>query len=209
MDNNKNDEMQTKICLSRFLKHSHDGRCCPAFGPLAQIADFSKSREKDVPETTRPYDESVPAAHQTCLSQWVAAEQSGSLAPSEQSQLTIEETKATPSQARNRDGHLCVATGTSDPNVCHIVAPIIWRHSPSSLIVAVQVSRLFGWDEDFYTRLRSKLLHEEEGYGGITTLMTNMICLGRELEPSWSEGPFALEPLEPLITTHRPWRHCD
>ncbi|KAK0373040.1 hypothetical protein CLIM01_09600 [Colletotrichum limetticola] len=152
---------------------------------LHKLQTFPKAERRtflrQLDRTTKVF----PQLIRLCLSQWVAAEQSGSLAPSEQSQLAIEETKA-------------IATGTSDPNVCHIVAPIIWRHSPSSLIVATQVSGLFGWDEDFYTRLRSKFLHEEEGYGGITTLMTNMICLGRELEPGWSEGLFALEPLEPL-----------
>ncbi|KAK1633472.1 hypothetical protein BDP81DRAFT_494718 [Colletotrichum phormii] len=113
-------------------------------------------------------------------------------------QLNKQSLLIVPSQARDRDGNLCIATGAFDPVICHIVAPIIWPPGLSGLIISIQVSGLFGWGEDFYTKLRAKLLHKEEGNGSITTLMTNMICLGRRLEPSWSEGLFALEPIEPL-----------
>ncbi|KXH69109.1 hypothetical protein CSAL01_01471 [Colletotrichum salicis] len=138
------------------------------------------------------FPNSFPQPIRLFLSQWVPAKESSNMAPLHYSQLAIEQTKA-----RDRDRNLCIATGAFDLVICHIVAPIIWPPGLSGLIISIQVSGLFGWGEDFYTRLRANLLHEE-GNGGITTLMTNMICLGRRLAPSWSEGLFALEPLEPL-----------
>lgn len=99
-------------------------------------------------------------------------------------------------QARGRDGGLCIATGVADPEICYNVAAIICPPESLFLLTSfVHSAAVVGWDEDFYARIKSKL---SESRKGTTTLMTNMLCLSRQLEPSWSEGLFALEPLESL-----------
>ncbi|EXF84426.1 hypothetical protein CFIO01_02741 [Colletotrichum fioriniae PJ7] len=174
MDDAMDNEMKTRLSLVTKIRKELDFKRRTGFFGIYRAGFWSLLMVLDI-----------------VLSQWVPDDGSGTMTPKEHSQFEIERTKAW-----GRDEGLCIATGVTDPEICYIVAPIVCP--PESLLLLasfVHSAEVVGWDEGFYARIKAKLSARRKG---ITNLMTNMLCLSRQLEPSWSEGLFALEPLESL-----------
>ncbi|KAG7078168.1 Integral membrane protein [Colletotrichum scovillei] len=214
MDDGTDNEMQTRLSLITKIRKELDfkrrtgffGIYRAGFWSLLMVLDISLLQDllhklqtlrplpmKEKREYIRHLEHltyAFPRFIRLC-NQWVPDDRSSTMTTEAHSQFEIEQTKA-----RGRDRGLCIATGVADPEICYIVAPIICPPESLLLLVTiVQSAEVIGWDEDFCSRIKTKLSARHKG---ITTLMTNMLCLSRQLEPSWSEGLFALEPLESL-----------
>ncbi|KXH65368.1 hypothetical protein CNYM01_00945 [Colletotrichum nymphaeae SA-01] len=172
MDDGTDNEMQTRLSLITKIRKELDFKRRTGFFGIYRAGFWSLLMVLDI-----------------ILSQWVPDDGSGTMTPEEHSQFEIERTKA-----RGRDGGLCITTGVADPEICYIVAPIVCPPESLFLLASfVQSAEVVGWDEGFHARIKAKLSARRKG---ITNLMTNMLCLSRQLESSWSEGLFALGPLE-------------
>ncbi|KAF6813092.1 hypothetical protein CSOJ01_04778 [Colletotrichum sojae] len=94
-------------------------------------------------------------------------------------------------KARLRDGHKCIITGWCTTDVGHIF-PHHARTRMSEVYSAVMEMDLV-WSRKYRHALYSKLSE------GVIDSVSNMLCMDRPAKWLWSEGFFALEPLDDNI----------
>ncbi|WQF81603.1 Putative HNH nuclease [Colletotrichum destructivum] len=100
-------------------------------------------------------------------------------------------------KALSRDGGLCVATHTANPDVCYIFPPATQKDNVRTTVLWNSFKLKWAWGSDLCHRLEQKLeFGKTERCWDTTNKAANMICLSRQLQRSWARGHLALEPLE-------------
>lgn len=102
------------------------------------------------------------------------------------------------SQAFKRDEGRCVITGTTDPDVCHII-PFADSESDQYRHHLVGLFHM----EAFWGEARCRRLYKSLSSGRLPNMIdtaANMVCLSREVHTSWAQGLLAFGPLETPAT---------
>ncbi|KAI2619267.1 hypothetical protein GGR54DRAFT_647936 [Hypoxylon sp. NC1633] len=95
------------------------------------------------------------------------------------------------SKCRHRDGDVCIITGASNPEVCHIFpfASLNNTYTPYVLNVMSVIYR-----DEVVKRYRELLT----SHGNIVDAPQNMLCMNGTLQKWWRMGRFALKPVTKL-----------